>query len=150
MLPYHGKKVEVFWCPREGKIARKLKHLLPPSVKVGRNLTLFVFSVKFRPKFEYSLLRGYPHRERLVDGRFPSIVKIRKVDLVSSVLCGRDFFIFLIIIICLDHGAGHPSRRRFEVEAHKSLKNWEFGDPFHQARWPKVAGAVIEARDYLE
>ena len=99
MLPYHGKKAEAFWCPREGKIARKLKHPLPPSVKVGRNLTLFVFSVKFSPKFAYSLLRGYPHRERLVDGRFPSIVKIRKVDLVSSVLCGRDFFLFLSIII---------------------------------------------------
>jgi hypothetical protein len=45
----------------------------------------------------------------------------------------------------LDHGAGHPSRRRSSVEAPKCLKDWEFGDPFRHAWWPKVAGAVIEA-----
>jgi hypothetical protein len=28
----------------------------------------------------------------------------------------------------------------------KSLKNWEFVDPFRHAGWPKVAGAVIEAQ----
>src|SRR5712691_12278246 len=46
----------------------------------------------------------------------------------------------------LDHGAGHPRRRRLQVEAPKPLKNWEFGDPFPYAGWPKVAGAVIEAQ----
>jgi len=35
----------------------------------------------------YSLMRGYPSQERLVDGRFPDSLKIRKVDLVSYVLC---------------------------------------------------------------
>ena len=35
-----------------------------------------------------------------------------------------------------------------QVEAPKPLKNWGFGDPGHQAWWPKMAGAVIEADDH--
>src|SRR5467141_299737 len=33
----------------------------------------------------------------------------------------------------LDHGAGHPSRRRSSVEAPMCLKNWAFDDPFRHA-----------------
>ena len=58
--------------------------------------------------------------------------------------------LFLGELLGLDHGAGHPSRRRSSVEAPKCLKNWEFDDPFRHAWWPKVAGAVIEARVGIE
>ncbi len=46
----------------------------------------------------------------------------------------------------IDHGAGHPLLLLCHTKAPNYRKNKEFKDSANYSQWPKVAGAMIEAR----